>query len=189
VWKGLSFGYDLGQGSRLAESPCVEPSFWQMPWTVAFTKPNLERAAARHLDRMGLVSFLPCYRNQYRRKQLLLPRYLFLLIEEGWQRAWRARGVVKLFMRDEVMPFSLPKIDLFIDGLKAREHDGVVDMKDEGSRFSPGQRLRVVRGQFSRMMAVYDRRNSRGNDEGFVEIMGRQTRVEFQSDQLSADIL
>jgi transcription antitermination factor NusG len=159
-----------------------------MPWTVAFTKPNLERCAARHLGRMGMVSYLPCYRNEYRHKQLLLPRYIFILIMPEWELAWRARGVVKVFMRDAKVPFNHEKIDGWLDDLRARECNGVIDMKDDSCRFRPGQRLRVIRGQFARMMVTYDRRNSRGKDEGFVDIMGRKARVEFQPDQLSAEL-
>lgn len=151
--------------------------------TVAFTKPNAERIAARHLLRFGIETYLPCYRNEHRNRVLLFSRYVFIKLTRDWHWAYRARGIAHLFLRDDETPVILP--DAFIEGLRARERNGVVDLRE--GRFKAGQRLRVIRGQFNKMIAVYERQNQRGNDEALVEILGRQVKVEFGPEQLAAE--
>lgn len=151
--------------------------------TLAFTKPNAEGVVARHMLRFGIEPYLPRYRNEHRNRVLLFSRYVFFKVCPNFHWAFRCKGVAQLFLRDDESPVILP--DAFIEGLRSRERDGVVDLR--GGRFKIGQRLRVIRGQFANMVAVYERQNARGRDEAFVEAFGRQVKVEFGPDQLTAE--
>lgn len=120
----------------------------------------------------------------------MFPRYIFIYASKhSWTRAYRAHGVRRILMRSDDEPALLLK--KFIDDLKASENvNGIIhldDAPDDPIQFVPGQKLRVIRGQFEGLLAVFERHAAHG-DEATVNMFGRHTRVVFSPDQLSADL-
>ncbi len=140
------------------------------------TKANSERIAERELKRYGFIAFLPIFMNDWRRRQLLLPRYIFVFITNHWPHINRTFGIARLLLSSG-RPAEMPDDymwELFAD----MDDRGLVDLGPTANKFERGDRLRIIRGQFHGFLARYDaRRGDRDSVE--VEMLGQSVRVEL----------
>jgi hypothetical protein len=99
IWRNSKSA--IASAAKISLQRCpIEP--WgvagSMAWAVVVTKPSLERRAAKHLKRQGLEVYLPVFVDAYRRRRIMFPRYLFMKIVPGWQRAYRTEGVSSVLL-------------------------------------------------------------------------------------------
>jgi transcriptional antiterminator RfaH len=105
----------------------------------------------------------------------LFPGYLFIRIVEGrwWDARWSV-GVARIIL-DGNRPAVVA--DAVIDGIKAREVDGLIQLAPPPSEFNPGDRLRIVQGAFAGHLAVYAGMTSRQRIEVLLILLGSPRRV------------
>lgn len=144
------------------------------------TKPNLERRAARHVRRLGFETYIPIYKNHQSKTRLLFPRYLFVSFADCFAKIYRSDGLYSVLGTDDG-PARIGEAE--VDRWRAEEEEM---LRGPCDRFKLGQRLRVVRGQFSEMLASYAGLSSRRRECAFVDLLGRPVRVEFKLGQLTA---
>lgn len=155
-------------------------------WHVLFTKPRCERRVGETLAARGVEVFVPLFFHHGKRGTLLekpfFPRYVFARLD------WEATGVrdvqwtpgltnVVMFqgqpatMPDEKLQYLRQRLDR-LDG-------------DEFLRLKPGERVRVTRGPFADVEAVFDGHlNSERRVAVLLEILGRPTRVIVDADDV-----
>jgi transcription antitermination factor NusG len=154
-----------------------------MPWGLCVTEHHGEARAARELSRIGARTILAKYRDQYRHKLLLFPRYLFVDLIDQWWKIAHANYVQRLFTSDH-RPCRVP--DQFMTELQAKmSPDGTVAMEPR-ERFTIGDRVEIIRGQFKSLLATYDGLSPRQQETALIEILGRKVRVEFQPGDLAS---
>lgn len=136
--------------SDASDSPC---------WAVAWTHRNGERTAIENLSRQGYRNYCPMILKRIRHarqtklvKRPLFPGYVFVSSGEStqsWRPVFSTRGIRQLIAQD-----GCPSLlsDAFIDGLKAREIDGVIEPAQ--SDFVEGQDVRIVDGSLEGLSAT-----------------------------------
>jgi transcriptional antiterminator RfaH len=67
--------------------------------------------------------------------------------------------------------------DAVIDGIKAREVDGLVRLAPPPPEFSPGDRLRIVQGAFTGQICLFEGMTSRQRVEVLLTLLGAERRV------------
>src|SRR6516162_3676968 len=97
-------------------------------WMVARTELRREATAQYHLERSGLKTYLPRFKEwRTKRVQPLFPNYIFVHNTTGlWWFIRTTIGVSKLLMRG-TGPDTLPA--KYIDDLRAKESDGLVQLR------------------------------------------------------------
>ena len=157
-------------------------------WYVVHTKPRQENRALENLTNHGLECFLPTLtvdRLRDERKitvaEPLFPRYLFVRLEVGasnWSVIRSTRGVVRLV---EFGGVSARIPERLIDALK----QGVPEHK---ALFSPGDRVRVVEGPFSRVQAelirLYETEEGELRAMMLLEILSRPQQISLPASML-----
>jgi transcriptional antiterminator RfaH len=149
---------------------------WAPYWCAARTEPRREAAAAHFLGLAGYTTYLPRLRERRSRggrriiaTPPLFPSYVFVRVELGW---WRARwcvGVADLVTTGGTGPARVP--DRVIDELKDREVDGCVALP-EPPRFRAGDPVRITRGPFSLIPALYQGMASRERVMVLLQLLG-----------------
>jgi transcription antitermination factor NusG len=130
-----------------------------------------------------VCTILAKYRDQYRHKCLLFPRYLFVELINEWRQIFRVDYVQRLFTSGD-KPCIVP--NRFMAELQAKmKPDGTVAMEPR-ERFTIGDRVEIIRGQFKSLLAVYDGLSPRQQETALIEILGRKVRVEFQPGDLAS---
>jgi len=144
-------------------------------WSVVQSQPACERRAITHIERQGFTIYAPrekIVRIHRGRKvhdaRWLFPRYLFVWIEDQWQRLFVTIGVSTVLMNGQV-PAKLP--EEFITNMKAREHHGLIELKR--SRFTKGQAVQVTGGLFAGQRGIYQNQTSRQREVILLETLGR----------------
>jgi transcription antitermination factor NusG len=154
-----------------------------LEWGVAETKLQQERRAALHLYQAGIQFYLPSYRNENRHKALLLPRYIFFKICDHWHKAFRIYAIARIILNGD-QPAIID--NNYISNLQSKEDaDGQVVLPV--NKFKPGQALRILRGQFQDMLAIYDGQKTNRHGQvavASVEFLGRKIPVEFDPSAL-----
>lgn len=154
-----------------------------MPWGLCLTEVRQEQRAVRALDRIGVATILAKYRDQYRNKVMLFPRYLFVDLLDNWRDIPRADYVKRLFISGD-KPCRLP--DKYMTELQAKMRpDGTIEMGTQ-ERFHIGQRVQILRGAFRDILATYDGLNSKRQETALVDFLGRKVRMEFQPADLAS---
>jgi transcriptional antiterminator RfaH len=98
----------------------------------------------------------------------LFPRYLFVWIEDQWQRLFSTIGVSTVLMNGE-KPARLP--DHWVSDMKSREHNGLIELKR--SRFKVGQEVQVTGGLFLGHHGIYQGMTSRQREVILLDALGR----------------
>lgn len=152
-------------------------------WHPLFTKPRMERRVAETLQGRGVPVFLPLLRYHGKRGHLLerpfFPRYLFARMDlevSGLDSVQWTPGLTHVVSFDG-QPARLP--DQTLEYLRARLErlDG-----DAFLALKPGEPVRVTRGPFADMEAVFDGRlNGERRVAVLLRILGRQTRVSLDA--------
>jgi transcription elongation factor/antiterminator RfaH len=144
-------------------------------WSVVQSQPACERRAIEHCERQGFKVYAPrekITRIKRGRKihtaRWLFPRYLFVWVEEQWQRLFSTIGVSTVLMTGS-SPARLP--DFWITDLKAREHHGLIELKR--ARFNKGQNVTVTGGLLVGKRGIYQGMTSQQREIILLEALGR----------------
>lgn len=154
-------------------------------WIALLSKPRMERRVARALEARGIPCFVPLLEYHGKRGNALdkpfFPRYLFAHLDwerEGDGLQWTP-GLSRVVTFDG-QPAWLPDavVEDLAAELEALDGDAFLALK-------PGERVRVARGPMKDLEAVFETRlNGEGRAAVLLEILGRQTRVVLDEDDL-----
>lgn len=146
-----------------------------MFWSVVQSQPACEHRAITHIERQGFTLYAPKEKivrisrgKKVHTWRWLFPRYLFVWIEDQWQRLFSTIGVSTVLMNGE-NPARLP--EHWISDLKAREHHGLIELKRE--RFRKGQDVQVTGGLFAGQHGIYQGMTSRQREIILLSVLGR----------------
>ncbi len=151
-------------------------------WYVANTHHGAEDKVEQHIVRQGFRCFVPRQirtvrhaRRLYEKRLPFFPGYLFVsfdLMRDRWRALNGTIGVRSLIMQADC-PVSCPAglVEHFLDLTGA---DGVLDFE---ALFTPGQKIRVVRGPFSSLSGRLVKLNSNGRAQILLEIMNGNINV------------
>lgn len=164
-----------------------------MSWYVAQLKPAGLHSAVINLRRQGIEIFSPMLtREKLVRGKVtsavvpLFPGYIFVTIkaEEEYRRINSTLGIRRLVSNAAgpamYSPRGLPFG--FIEGLQAGcDADGVLRKRDS---MSPGDRVLVIGGPFSGLIAELLAKPSAGRVQVLLDLLGRHVRSEIPETQL-----
>ena len=137
----------------------------QEPWAVVYAKPACEFLAAKAIVEAGYRSYCPARRETLRGHRPgrgavvirpLFPRYLFAEYHPGAAAALlHCTGVSELLRKDCGQGIATLPAGA-VEELRDRERNLEFDEASEAPRFlpQPGQRVRIVGGAWSRMLAT-----------------------------------
>ena len=153
------------------------------PWYVARSKPRAEFLAAAALQSRGLPAYLPLWRRRRRGRpdyqEPLFPGYLFVQADGNVDWVLRARSapnVVRLLGGDRG-PEPVP--DELVAEVRERCEAQLLEP------FVPGQRVRIARGPFRELDAVFDAELSAGQRARvFVQMLHQLVPVIVEADLL-----
>jgi transcriptional antiterminator RfaH len=159
-------------------------------WAVARLQPRHENAGLVHLKLNGYEIYYPRIRERRirhgRRVELRPPLfwgYCFFLVENGvWYTARWAIGVCGVIM-DGVTPGRVP--DAVIDELKAREHNGAINLPRRDG-FEPGDQVRILQGPFGGHLAIYADMRPKERVEVLLQLLGSLQKVELPRASIEA---
>ncbi len=131
-------------------------------WYVVYTHVQKDWVARDHLDRQGLVSYLPVSRKVIRHARTvreverpLFPRYLFVRVALEGRAHHPVRstiGVNGIVCHGDV-PIPVP--EGIIDSLKSNEDSEGVIALGSAMAFNKGDRVRITSGQFEGIEALF----------------------------------
>lgn len=146
-----------------------------MFWSVVQSQPACERRAITHIERQGFSVYAPRERvirivrgRKVNDARWLFPRYLFVWIEDQWQRLFNTIGVATVLMNGQE-PAKLP--EEFVPNMKAREVRGLIELKR--SLFTKGQNVQVTGGLFVGQRGIYQGMTSKQREIILLEALGR----------------
>jgi len=155
-------------------------------WHVLFTKPRMEHRVSETLAGRDIDVFLPVLWYHGKRGDLLdkpfFPRYLFARLD------WEHTGV-----RDVQWTPGLTRVVAFMGKPAWLPDDRIAYLRDtleclDGDAFlalKPGERVRIKRGPFAELEAVFDRQlNGERRVAVLLEILGRQTCVVLNAEDV-----
>jgi transcription antitermination factor NusG len=149
------------------------------------TMPHEEYRAAHHIEKLGFQYYLPIMNAATKVgeciRHLIYPRYIFILLQMGWQHLMRLPGIRRFFLLDE-MPIPVPRRS--IEALKALEgKDGLIKIPD---RLQPNMLVSVREGMSSlggQQCRVVRMRDS-GRCEIRISLLGRDVRTVLNASAL-----
>jgi transcriptional antiterminator RfaH len=146
-----------------------------MFWAVVQAQPMCEHRAIWHLERQSFTCYAPRERiKRIKRGKMvsdarwLFPRYLFVWVEENWQRWFNTVGVTTVLMNGQE-PARLP--DDFITNMKAQERNGLITTY-KPQLFKRGQQVTVVGGLLDGRKGIYQGQTSRQREIVLLETLG-----------------
>lgn len=157
-------------------------------WFLIYTNPKCERRAQLGLMRAGYQTYLPTMRRVIEkpghptteRIVAMFPRYLFV---SGKQRTMiRTIDGVQDVVRNGLDWAPVPP--LAIAAMVSFQNEPVKE--DKGPRFKIGSEVKIVDGPFASFYAVVEQTMSHEIARVFVNIFGRETKVDLHVDQMAA---
>jgi transcriptional antiterminator RfaH len=149
-------------------------------WACAQVEPQQERAAQHFLRLNGFESYCPRLRvtrrshgRQVVSSEPLFRSYVFVAVVSGWWAARWCPHVVRLILNGTT-PAAVP--DSVIDGLKARETGGLIDLP-KPPRFRPGDQVRVLHGPAIGLVGLFVGMRPRQRVEVLLAILGGQRTI------------
>lgn len=166
-------------------------------WFIALTEPNRERTAAKHLELLGCVSYLPvfarahCYRSRGGRRwqvslRPLFPGYLFVVPGPDLFTLVRiAVGIRQWnpFLGHEGVPAIVGEAK--IKEIQALERD-INLTSSKRTRFRIGDRVLIRDGAFSGHKATVHMLSDAERVTLLLDFLGRPTKVQLGADQIGA---
>jgi transcriptional antiterminator RfaH len=160
-------------------------------WYAVYTHPREEHVAEENLLRQGFATYWPRYRKRARHARKvqdvpssLFPRYLFTQFDAG-QSGWRAiqstRGIVGL-VRQGLEPIPVP--DQLVAEIRAREDEEGFVVLGRQMDLHQGQRIALQGEAFKGLDVVFETKRDDERVIAFLELFGRQHRVELSSRQI-----
>jgi transcriptional antiterminator RfaH len=164
---------------------------FSMPfWAAAQLQPQRDGLALACLRQAGFETYAPRLRERRTangrpvvRTPLLFPNYAFVLIVSGWWEARWAAGVTRIVLGGGGLPAAVP--DLVIDGLKARERGGLIELP-KPPRFHPGDQVRVLHGPFIGLVGLFDGMKAHERVTVLLRLLGGSQRVTLAADAVEA---
>ena len=162
-----------------------------MNWYVVYTQAQKEFVSRQNLVNQGFEVYLPRYRKRRRHARRvdsilapLFPRYLFVRMDPARQR-WRAiNGTIGINCLLTEGQIPVPIADDIIDGIKAREDNGLV--KVEPPAFVKGQKVQVTDGPFAEVQGLFDCIDDDRRVVLLLNCMGRFVRTRLPGHAVTA---
>ncbi|MBX5489785.1 MAG: NTP transferase domain-containing protein [Chloroflexi bacterium] len=185
-----SYVLDVGSLERYAQAdddlragrcnPAAGPLAYR--WFVARTRPRAERLAAMAIESRGLRAYLPEWRRRRRggeEREVLFPGYLFVRSDNRDDALLRARSApnVVYLLGSDAGPQPVP--DALVEDIR--------DRCEERARvpFVRGQKVRIARGPFRELDAIFDAECSGGvRARVFVQLLSRLVPVTLEMNAL-----
>jgi transcriptional antiterminator RfaH len=151
-------------------------------WYVVRSKPRAERLAALALEARGLDTFLPEWRRRRRdgdQREPLFPGYLFVRADDSTDPLLRARSApnVARILGSASGPEPVP--DELVEEIRGRCE------RLYQEPFAAGQQVRIVRGPFQELDAIFDSEQPGGERARvFVYLLRRLVPVILEADAL-----
>ena len=157
-------------------------------WFVVAAKPRQEAVALQNLERQGYEAFLPQIKLRKRRRgrwqevlEPLFPGYLFVALAAGVDDAAPIRstvgcvGLVRFGQRQVPLPdeFVMPLMSLGVNVSVAQE------------LFTKGEQVRLERGPFAGLLAVFDLPKGDDRAQVLLEVLGKARPLTVPVDDLS----
>jgi transcription antitermination factor NusG len=158
-------------------------------WTCASTRWRDEERAASHIEAQGFEFYLPRFSSvgvarsgrKFFKRELLFPGYIFILIKKGWETLIRTKGILSLFLIDE-MPRRMH--DSEVNSLKNREDErGLVRLRPP---LVQGQRVKFASGSYRGLSGIVDGTPAYERCRVLVQMLGREVAGEFDERVLIA---
>ncbi len=160
-------------------------------WLAVNTHPHREHIALDNLNRQDFTTYCPMIERQVRHarrtrlvRRPLFPGYVFVRVNLDHQR-WRpilsTYGVRSLVRCGERLSFVA---DGLIDGLKAREQDGVVIKPAEPYRL--GQQVRMRSGPFDGLVATIIEMDEKDRLVVLMDLLNQSVKVKVSAADVSA---
>jgi transcriptional antiterminator RfaH len=165
---------------------CAQP---YRTWHAVVSHPHRETFAMENLERQGFKAYCPLItrrirhaRRAYDAPRPLFPGYLFVERQEtlpSWRPLAGTFGVRSVVMSGQ-KPAQLPPG--FIEGLKAREVDGVIQMP--GTPFEVGQKVTIQGGVFDGLIGQIIGLRDNGRVMVLLDLLRQQARINVDRMQL-----
>jgi transcription antitermination factor NusG len=122
-------------------------------WYVVNTKPKKETQVERLFEEGGFTIYCPKHLSE-RRVKPFFPGYAFLTFEfpEQYQTVKYTRGVKRVVGNDDG-PIPIPAE--VVQGLKARERDGLIVLEKYGNEPGVGDEIEVMEGPLRGLRGVF----------------------------------
>lgn len=162
-------------------------------WHVAFTQPNCEMRAQKHLRNQDFPAYVPLFLKRVHRGRRidrspapLFPRYVFVGFDPDRQR-WRSVngtiGVSNLICHGD-RPAQVD--ESIVHAIASREtEDGFVRLSLARS-FNPGQSVRVTEGVFADQLGLYEGLGDQERIRILLDLLGRKVRVTIEPEAVVA---
>lgn len=158
-------------------------------WYALATRPRMEGVARENLERQGYRVCLPEIRLRKRRKgrwqevtEPLFPGYLFVALDLDCDNTapirstLGARGLVRFGLYSPAMPAGSVE---FLQRNSQGEEKGSAPLP-----FAPGDRVRIARGPFVGLEAVYQMQSGDARVQVLLGLLGREHMVGVDTDDL-----
>ena len=153
-------------------------------WYVVQTQTHAENKAAAHLLRQEFSVYLPRFQKRRRHARRtetvavpLFPRYLFVGVNMATQR-WRSiqstTGVSRLVCNGNE-PAAVPAS--VVEALQRREDEQVFVLLVQRTRFSAGEKVRVIDGAFADCFGLFEGMRDDERVTVLLDLLGRKVRV------------
>lgn len=159
-------------------------------WLVINTQPHQESYACDHLSRQNFTIYCPMIakrikhaRRVYDAPRPLFPGYIFVehrLQHQAWRPILGTRGVKSLVRTGDQPNFLCGS---FIEGLKARESDGVI--RTFGIPLQVGQRVTVEGGPLDGFVGQIIELREKDRVLVLLDILSRPVRTSFPAESLN----
>ncbi len=133
----------------------------ELLWYILSIKPKREETVIKHLDSLGIISYLPLCKKKIKKNKEkvdvvvpLFPGYLFCKFNftDHYQKVRYTRGIKKVLGNKQ----SLWVIsDERIEDIRSREENGVVILKKIKEDFTPGMPIVVDEGDFDGWEGIF----------------------------------
>lgn len=160
-------------------------------WYLVYTKPRQEQMALEHLQRQGYHCYLPTLRTEKIRRgkavwvtEALFPRYLFIRLETGLSaKSWspiRSTQGVSTLVHFGSQPARVD--DALVQWLQQHEQ-----ALPEQARFQPGDAVRITRGPFAGLDALYQMTDAQQRAIVLIDILSRPVQLPIEPAALEAN--
>jgi transcriptional antiterminator RfaH len=161
----------------------------ETPWFLAQFKPNSHKIAERNLVRQGFRTFLPLHEEATRVRgkftvhmRPLFPGYLFValdMLQGRWRAVNSTYGITRIVSLGKE-PTPVPS-DLVSQLMRRCDQEGKLL---HPKLFKPGDEVTMTKGPFADVIATIESVTPDRRVWVLMDIMGGQTRVAVQADQL-----
>lgn len=162
------------------------------PWIVVNTHIYKEAMAQNNLERQGFIIYCPMIRKSIRHARQtqdvlrpLFPSYLFVHFRSNLMQHWRpmmsthgVRSVIQCGDRPSLLD------NAFIEGLKAREVEGVITRP--AASYEIGQKVRIEGGPFDGILATIIELSEKDRLIVLMDLLKRSVRVRIDAQSVVA---